>query len=295
MYLEQPSNPICRPRPDLTRTELDPSFVFDFVAYDEPRRRPALVDLARRRAALPRPRAPPGVGGDLPGCDRHRARHPQDRQGGRRLPPRTRRPARARAGGRDGRQALPRARAPLVPPIRHLHRGPQHEAVPRRAGDQAEEHLRPRGGGRRVGRLGVVGAGPVLGPGAAGPLPGPDRRHRAADGVDHRRRRDGAHGLGADPARPAAARVVLRPAARCHGNAGPGRPGARRPVALQHPGRRRPAGDHRPARSWSTSSATRPGFDFLLRDCTNVCDWFARRGLEVDGQELFGDLMAPAF
>ncbi|MDZ5623163.1 RIO1 family regulatory kinase/ATPase [Nocardioides sp. HM23] len=37
------------------------------------------------------------------------------------------------------------------------------------------------------------------------------------------------------------------------------------------------------------------GFDFLLRDCTNVCDWFRRRGLEVDGQELFGDLMAHAF
>jgi RIO kinase 1 len=37
------------------------------------------------------------------------------------------------------------------------------------------------------------------------------------------------------------------------------------------------------------------GFDFLLRDCTNVCGWFARRGLEVDGQELFGDLMAHAF
>jgi RIO kinase 1 len=37
------------------------------------------------------------------------------------------------------------------------------------------------------------------------------------------------------------------------------------------------------------------GFDFLLRDCTNVCAWFARRGLEVDPQELFGDLMAQAF
>ncbi|HWJ67656.1 MAG TPA: RIO1 family regulatory kinase/ATPase [Nocardioides sp.] len=37
------------------------------------------------------------------------------------------------------------------------------------------------------------------------------------------------------------------------------------------------------------------GFDFLLRDCTNVCTWFTRRGLEVDPQELFGELMAHAF
>lgn len=37
------------------------------------------------------------------------------------------------------------------------------------------------------------------------------------------------------------------------------------------------------------------GFDFLLRDCTNVCGWFARRGLEVDPQDLFGELMAHAF
>ncbi|KAA1418467.1 serine/threonine protein kinase [Nocardioides humilatus] len=37
------------------------------------------------------------------------------------------------------------------------------------------------------------------------------------------------------------------------------------------------------------------GFDFLLRDCTNVCEWFARRGLPVDAQDLFGDLMAHAF
>lgn len=37
------------------------------------------------------------------------------------------------------------------------------------------------------------------------------------------------------------------------------------------------------------------GFDFLLRDCTNVADWFTRRGLAVDPQELFGDLMAHAF
>ncbi|WGY03787.1 RIO1 family regulatory kinase/ATPase [Nocardioides sp. QY071] len=37
------------------------------------------------------------------------------------------------------------------------------------------------------------------------------------------------------------------------------------------------------------------GFDFLLRDCTNVCTWFQRRGLDVDPQDLFGELMAQAF
>ncbi|MCY7395623.1 MAG: serine/threonine protein kinase [Nocardioides sp.] len=37
------------------------------------------------------------------------------------------------------------------------------------------------------------------------------------------------------------------------------------------------------------------GMDFLLRDCTNVCSWFSSRGLEVDEQELFGELMAQAF
>jgi RIO kinase 1 len=37
------------------------------------------------------------------------------------------------------------------------------------------------------------------------------------------------------------------------------------------------------------------GMDFLLRDCANMCGWFRSRGLEVDEQELFGDLMAHAF
>jgi RIO kinase 1 len=37
------------------------------------------------------------------------------------------------------------------------------------------------------------------------------------------------------------------------------------------------------------------GMDFLLRDCANMCAWFRSRGLEIDEQELFGDLMAHAF
>ena len=37
------------------------------------------------------------------------------------------------------------------------------------------------------------------------------------------------------------------------------------------------------------------GMDFLLRDCTNICTWFRARGLQVDEQELFGELMAHAW
>ena len=37
------------------------------------------------------------------------------------------------------------------------------------------------------------------------------------------------------------------------------------------------------------------GPDFLLRDCTNVCTWFRTRGLEVDEQALFAELMAHAY
>lgn len=34
------------------------------------------------------------------------------------------------------------------------------------------------------------------------------------------------------------------------------------------------------------------GMDFLLRDCLNVCGWFRSRGLEVDGHDLFAELLA---
>ena len=37
------------------------------------------------------------------------------------------------------------------------------------------------------------------------------------------------------------------------------------------------------------------GADFLLRDCTNLCQWFRARGLEVDEHALFGDLLSEAF
>ena len=37
------------------------------------------------------------------------------------------------------------------------------------------------------------------------------------------------------------------------------------------------------------------GPDFLLRDCTNICTWFRRRGLEVDEHDLFGEVIAQAY
>ena len=37
------------------------------------------------------------------------------------------------------------------------------------------------------------------------------------------------------------------------------------------------------------------GADLLLRDCRNVCDWFAARGLDVDADELFADVFVQAW
>ena len=37
------------------------------------------------------------------------------------------------------------------------------------------------------------------------------------------------------------------------------------------------------------------GMEFLARDCRNVATWFAARGLDVDGEELLGDLVGYAW
>ncbi|MFJ4176097.1 serine protein kinase RIO [Microbacterium sp. NPDC089696] len=37
------------------------------------------------------------------------------------------------------------------------------------------------------------------------------------------------------------------------------------------------------------------GLDLLHRDCVNVCDWFARRRIECDAEELFAELLASSF
>lgn len=36
------------------------------------------------------------------------------------------------------------------------------------------------------------------------------------------------------------------------------------------------------------------GFEFLHRDCVNICGWFERSGLAVDAEVLFADLVAAA-
>lgn len=37
------------------------------------------------------------------------------------------------------------------------------------------------------------------------------------------------------------------------------------------------------------------GMDFLHRDCVNICRWFAGRGLDVDGDALFAEVVAEVF
>jgi RIO kinase 1 len=39
-------------------------------------------------------------------------------------------------------------------------------------------------------------------------------------------------------------------------------------------------------------AANLQGIDFLHRDVTNVCGWFQRRGLDVDAEEIFADLLS---
>ena len=39
-------------------------------------------------------------------------------------------------------------------------------------------------------------------------------------------------------------------------------------------------------------AANLQGVDFLHRDVLNVCEWFARRGLDVDGDDVFADLLS---
>ena len=41
-------------------------------------------------------------------------------------------------------------------------------------------------------------------------------------------------------------------------------------------------------------AANPQGLSFLHRDVVNVCRWFSQKGHEVDGEELFADMLAHA-
>ena len=181
---------------------IDPRFVFDFNSYDEPdddRQRWCTWLSVEPLCRGPEPR-PDWVVTSQAAVDTELGILKTGKEADvfllERAVPGLRRRGRV---GRHGGQALPRRGPPRLPPVRRLHRrpaGPQHPRHPR---DGQEVRARP-GRGRRpvgLGRVGVAQAALVAR--VSGPLPGPDRRHRAAHGVDHRRRRH-RPAAGADPA-----------------------------------------------------------------------------------------------
>ena len=158
------------------------------------------------------------------------------------------RPAATPMGGRrDGGQALPRHRPPQLPPGRVLHRGPQHEAVPRRARAQAQEHVgqassRPASGRSRSGTrssgcwaLGLPVPYPVQIDGTEILMEWITVDGETAPRLAQTRPDRALLESYFDQLRDALATMVQ------NGH----RP--RRPLGVQHPGRGRPAGDHRPA------------------------------------------------
>ena len=232
--------------------DLDPRFVCDFRASDEPGPEQRWSTWLGVGGAVPRPRAATAMGGHPGRRGRHRARHPQDRQGGRRVPRRARRPAgRRRARRRHGRQAVPQ-------PVEHgsstasaeVHRGPPR--APHARGQRAMRTASPPGAAR---------SRPPSGPTPSStPCAASGRRARrcptrcrstaprcswSSSATEDRRRRTPA---GPRPAGTGAAGESVATSSARHVRCWPGSGlRARRPVAVQHPGRRRAAGHHRPA------------------------------------------------
>ena len=103
--------------------------------------------------------------------------------------------------------------------------------------------------------------------------------------------------VGADPPGVATCCLACSSSSRGDAAAGGAGLGARGPVALQ----RAPRGPGCAARlviiDWPqvVDVIGNPhGLEFLERDARNMCDWFTRRGFEVDEGLLFGDLVAAA-
>ena len=199
--------------PDPALPDLDPRFVFDFRATDDPgegQRFSTWLDV-EPLCRGPEPR--PDWVVTEPGRPRHRPGRAEDRQGGRRLP--------ARAGVPDdpGQQVVMAAKR---------YRGEEHRSFHRSSayteGRRTRRSRDTRALAKKTAHGRAVAAGqwataewdaldPLLVGRHPGPLPGADRRHRDPDGAGHRGRRAGT-AAGADPPVAPAARHLVRPAPR---------------------------------------------------------------------------------
>ena len=253
------------PEPGPELDEVDPSFVFDFRAYDDLDAESSAGPPGSTSSRSPRARARPDwVVTAQAAIDTELGILKTGKEADVFLR-RARRPARPGRRRGDGRQALPRQRAPLLPPGRRLHRGPLDEALPRQPGPQAQEHLGARSGRRRVGGLGVGRAQALLELGVPVPYPvqidGTEilMEWITVDGETAPRLAQTRPG----PRHCCAYLEQLRDALAMLVQA---RARARRPVGVQHPRRRRAARDHRPAadgrrrrqpdRAWTSCCAT---------------------------------------
>ena len=186
--------------------------------------------------------------------------------------------------------------------VRVLHRGPQHEALARPARAQAQEHL------RQAGRRRASGPSPSGTPSSAGGCSAcrsPTRSRSTA-------RRSSWSGSPSPIPTPATTRSPRR--------LGWPRRGPTRQLLASYFDQLRDVlattvqagivhGDLSPYNILAAGErlviidlpqvvdlvGNANGMDYLMRDCANVCRWFRARGLDVDEQELFGELMAHAF
>ena len=64
------------------------------------------------------------------------------------------------------------------------------------------------------------------------------------------------------------------------------------PTATRDPGGEIPAIEVRDLHKSFGDLEVLQGIDFLHRDVVNVCGWFERRGVAVDAEEVFADVLS---
>ena len=155
-------------------------------------RQPAMVHLAIDHPHPARTAAVARLGDHHLLRDRYRARHREDRQGGRRVPHRARRirPRSSTSVGAARGEALSRRQPSRLPSLGRVPGGPPDAAQPRPARHDQRQRIRSRARRRAVGVRGVRRAHPDVAGRRSGALPAAGERHRDPDGV-HRHRRPG--------------------------------------------------------------------------------------------------------